>query len=138
MECRKGKLTERQKRFADFYLETGNARKAAAMAGYSMNYAPAVKHQPAVEQYLKERLNKLDTERVAGMEEVLEYLTQVMRGEDGEEGKRGDKGATARMKAAELLGKRLGMFAEGGAQKIEPVRILDAIPKAAPDEALQG
>jgi len=131
MEHRKGELTERQKRFADYYLETGNASRAAVMAGYSKNYAPAVKKQPAVEMYLHERLGQLDAERVAGMEEVLEYLTKVMRGEMEEEGKRGEKGAAARMKAAELLGKRLGLFADGGAQRPEPVLVVDDVPESA-------
>ena len=128
MESRKGALTERQKRFVDYYLETGNASRAAVMAGYSKNYAPAVKKQPAVEMHLRERLGQLDSERVAGIEEVLEYLTKVLRGEAGEDGGRGEKGASARMKAAELLGKRLGLFADGGAQRPERVLVVDDVP----------
>ena len=33
------KLTEKQKRFADYYIETGNATQAAVKAGYSKKYA---------------------------------------------------------------------------------------------------
>ena len=122
------RLTERQKRFADHYLETGNARRAAELAGYSASYASEARRQPAVEEYLRERLAKLDSQRVAGVEEVLEYLTSVLRGEDGEEGRKGERGAS-RMKAAELLGKRLGLFAEtGGEEDIAPVYIVDDIP----------
>ena len=49
---------------------------------------------------------------VAEPEEVLSYLTDVLRGEAGEE----LKNSTARMRAAELLGRKLGMFAEAGAE----------------------
>ena len=128
MERRGGHLTERQKRFADYYLETGNARRSAELAGYSAAYAQAAKRQPAVAAYLKERLAKLDSERIANLEEVLEYLTRVLRGEDVEEGKRTERGAAARMKAAELLGKRLGLFVENEAERIAPVVIVDDIP----------
>ena len=119
----KGRLTERQKRFADYYLETGNARKAAEMAGFSAGYATMAKRQPAVAAYLRERLDRLDNERVASLEEVLEYLTQVLRGEDAEDG----KGATARIKAAEMLGKRLGLFADTGAAQLPEAVIVDDI-----------
>lgn len=128
------RLTERQKRFADYYLKTGNASRAAEMAGFSARYATAAKRQPAVEAYLKERLEQLDRERIADLEEVLEYLTKVLRGEEAADGRPGEKGAAARMKAAELLGKRLGLFVEGGAERAEPVVIVDDIP-AAPGQA---
>ena len=125
-EQRRGRLTERQKRFADYYLESGNARQAAERAGYSPSYASVARHQPAVEKYLRERLDKLDAERIADLEEVLEYLTKVLRGEESEGG-RGERGAAARMKAAELLGKRLGLFVDT-APAAEPVVIVDDIP----------
>ena len=125
-EALKGRLNERQKRFADYYLETGNARKAAEMAGYNSDYGSAVKRQPAVQAYLRERLSVLDSARVASLSEVLEYLTQVLRGEEDEDG----KGATARMKAAEMLGKRMGMFAEAGAGQLPPAVIVDDIANA--------
>ncbi|MBR3746771.1 MAG: terminase small subunit [Selenomonadaceae bacterium] len=32
-------MNERQKRFVDFYIQTGNASEAARMAGYSKNIA---------------------------------------------------------------------------------------------------
>ena len=128
MGSRRGSLTERQKRFAEYYLETGNASRAAEMAGYSAGYAPTAKRQPAVLEYLKRRVSELDAERVASVDEVLEFFTKVMRGEIEDEGKGADKGAAARMKAAELLGKRLGLFSDGGAQQMEPVTIVDDVP----------
>ena len=63
--------------------------------------------------------------RVATAREVLEYLTDVMRGDAEPEGRSGS--ATPRMKAAELLGKRLGVFNETPAVPAMPV-IVDDIP----------
>ena len=57
---------------------------------------------------------------VADANEVLEFLSSVMRGELD--------GATARMKAAELLGKRLGAFnAEDERERVGPVMLVDDI-----------
>ena len=57
---------------------------------------------------------------VADANEVLEFLSSVMRGELD--------GATARMKAAELLGKRLGAFnAETEQERVEQVVLVDDI-----------
>ena len=111
-------LTERQKRFADYYLETGNASRAAERAGYCVKYSVRLRRQPAVKEYLKGRLEALDNQSVASADEVLEYLTGVMR--DGE-------GAAA-MKAAELLGKRMGLFSEREESLPAPV-IVDDIPE---------
>ncbi len=60
---------------------------------------------------------------VAKEGEVLEYLTSVLRGEAGGE----LKAATARMKAAELLGKRMGLFEEGAEGVEAPVVIVDDV-----------
>lgn len=72
---------------------------------------------PKIRSYIDERLEQLDSEKVADQQEVLSYLTSVMRGETqeqtlcsiGELGQRVidiDVGAKDRIKAAELLGKR--------------------------------
>lgn len=124
------KLTERQKRFADYYLELGNAVRAAEKAGYSPRSAATVKRQPAVKAYLDARLAQMDQARVASADEVLEYLTNVLRGEAG-------GGGQSAMKAAELLGKRLGLFAEQGESLPAPV-IIDDIPGQIRIEEVEG
>lgn len=105
-------LTERQKRFADYYIELGNACQAASKAGFNRNYGAMLKQNSVVKAYIEQRLSQLDDQRIATAREVLTYLTGVMRGDepDAEDGKKGDR--TSRMKAAELLGKRLGIFNE--------------------------
>lgn len=125
MENRVSRLTERQRRFADLYLELGNASEAAVQAGFKRSYAQGAKRQPAVQAYMQERLQDVRRRNIASADEVLEFLTEVMRGEiDGE---RPEKNSSPRMKAAELLGKRLGVFTDlssmlrGGAELPEIV-----------------
>ena len=110
MENRAGRLTERQRRFADLYLELGNASEAAEQAGFKRSYAQGAKRQPAVQAYMQQRLQDVRQRHIASADEVLEFLTEVMRGEiDGE---RPEKNSSPRMKAAELLGRRLGVFTD--------------------------
>lgn len=121
------RLTEKQKRFADFYIISGNATEAAIKAGYSKKTAKETGYEnltkPHLKNYINERLKALENERTASGQEVLEYLTAVMRGEHKEqtliglgEGAQGvteiDVGAKDRIKAAELLGKRHQLFTD--------------------------
>ena len=131
MGKRAGRLTERQRRFADLYLKLGNAAEAAEQAGFKRSYAQGAKRQAAVQDYLRERLEAIRMANVADANEVLEFLSAVMRGEL--EGDRSDRSAASRMKAAEMLGKRLGVFSEAAAAASAPVVLVDDIPdQAAP------
>lgn len=108
MEQKAKKLTQRQKKFADLYLQLGNAAEAAEQAGFKRSYAQGAKRQPAVRAYMDERLKDAQNRNIASADEVLTFLTDVMRGVyDGE---KPEKNSSPRMKAAELLGKRLGIF----------------------------
>ncbi|HEM3635872.1 TPA: terminase small subunit [Streptococcus suis] len=115
------KLTIKQQRFADEYIICGNATEAAIKAGYSGKYANTnaskLLQNTTIKAYIDERLEELKSEKVADQQEVLEYLTSVMRGQTQEQtlcsiGELGqqvidiDVGAKDRIKAAELLGKR--------------------------------
>jgi phage terminase small subunit len=126
------KLTEKQKRFIDYYIETGNAAEAARKAGYKCknNHGFEVignQNLRKLEVFIKEKLQKKDNERIASQNEVLEFLTRVMRGEETEETvvveNKGDfiseakivkkqVAAKERVKAAELLGKRYMLFTD--------------------------
>ena len=112
-------MTERQKRFAEFYLETGNARQSAIRAGYSAGYAEHVKRQRGVKEYLEMRIDGMDRKRIASADEVLQFLTAVMRGDEKDE-----KGATLRMKAAEMISRRLG-YEEAGYAGLAAVPVAD-------------
>ena len=80
---------------------------------------------------MQERLQQARQRNIASADEVLEFLTEVMRGEIA--GERPEKNSSPRMKAAELLGKRLGVFTDvssvlHGAQEMP--EIADDIPDA--------
>lgn len=99
-------LTERQRRFADAYLLGGNPCEAYRTAGYREKNATAASKRllsaPAVKAYLQERSEAQTQRQVADATEVLQFLTSVLRGENGSD--------RERLRAAELLGKRHGLF----------------------------
>ena len=82
-------LTEKQKRFADYYIETGNMTEAAIKAGYSKKTARVIGQEnllkPAIKNYIDEKLKELEEKRVASATEVMQLLTSAMRGELEEE-----------------------------------------------------
>lgn len=125
------KLTEKQKRFADYYIETGNGTEAAVKAGYSKKTARVIGQEnllkPAIKNYIDEKLEEMSSKRIASANEVMELLTSAARGELEEEvvvvESIGDYcseakvikkqiGAKDRIKAAELLGKRYRLFTD--------------------------
>ena len=130
MENTARKLTQRQRRFADLYLELGNASEAAQQAGFKRSYAQGAKRQPAVQEYIRDRLQEAQNKNIASADEVLAFLTDVMRGVyDGE---KPERNSSPRMKAAELLGKRLGVFSDvSSVLKQEAPVLVDDIPEAA-------
>lgn len=118
-------MTDKQKRFCDEYLIDCNATQAAIRAGYSPKTAYSIGEEnlkkPELKTYIDERLEQLHSEKIADAQEVLEYLTSVMRGEHTEQVLRLDGDGVQvvdsvqtptrdKLKAAELIGKRYGMF----------------------------
>jgi len=124
------KLTQRQRKFADLYLELGNASEAAEQAGFKRSYAQGAKRQPAVQAYMDSRLKEAQNRNIASADEVLSFLTDVMRG--AYDGEKPEKNSSPRMKAAELLGKRLGIFTDvNSVLKQEMPVLVDDIPETA-------
>ena len=130
LEVMENGMTEKQKIFADEYVICLNATRA-----YKKAYPNVKKDEVArangsrlltkanVKAYIDEQLENLQSERVADQQEVMEYLTAVMRGKKTEpllvldgEGKQKVVNAIppvqARTKAAELLGKRYRLFTD--------------------------
>ena len=105
----KEKLTSKQKKFALEFLISGNITDAAKKAGYSERSARQIGSlnltKPNVVEYMNEILGKTKSEEVATTEEVLEFLTSVMRGNVAERFDL-DPSITDRTKAAQLLMKR--------------------------------
>src|SRR5690625_3383663 len=124
------KLTEKQQRFADEYIRIGNITQS-----YMIAYPHIKKEHSAatsgsrllrnakVKDYIDERLEILKKESIAEQDEILQFLTKVVRGElteeipvgmgDGyQELKDKEPYLKDRIKAAEMLGKRYMMWTE--------------------------
>ena len=127
------RLTEKQKKFCDYYIETGVATEAYKKAGYK-NYkssgveASKTLNNPSVRAYIDTRLKQIESDRIAKPEEIMQYLTKVMRGEEKDQFGL-DAPLTERTKCAELLGKRYMMFKEKvSVDSNVGVTIIDDIP----------
>lgn len=79
------KLTKKQQDFADYYIELGNAEKAAIKAGYSKSYARGNAHKlvanVSIKKYIDERMEKLASERIMSAQEILERLSLIATAE---------------------------------------------------------
>ncbi|MBO5163232.1 MAG: terminase small subunit [Ruminococcus sp.] len=137
-------MTEKQKRFADEYLIDCNATRAYK-AAYPHIKNDNVAHacggkllrNATVKAYIDERLEQISSEKIADATEVMEHLTSVLRGESMSEeivvegcGDGMSKARTMkkhpsekdRLKAAELLGRRYGLYTDKvTAEIIQPV-----------------
>ncbi|MGN0472224.1 MAG: terminase small subunit [Lachnospiraceae bacterium] len=125
------KLTAKQQRFCDEYLVSLNATQAAVKSGYSKKYANTnaskLLQNTTIKEYIEKRMAEKESKLIADQDEILRYLTSVIRGESKSteivvEGT-GDGCSEARtilkepsekdrLKAAELLGKRYGIYTE--------------------------
>lgn len=131
-------MTAKQKRFCDEYLIDLNATQAAIRSGYSKKTANRIATEnlskPVIKEYIAERMAEKESQLIADQDEVLKYLTSVMRGEsqseivvvegvgDGMSEARAIQKAPderERLKAAELLGKRYGLYTEKVEQQVD-------------------
>ena len=131
-------MTPKQKRFCDEYLIDLNATQAAIRAGYSKKTARKIGQEnltkPDIKAYIERRMAEKESELIADQDEVLRYLTSVLRGETQSEvvvvENIGDYMSQARtmqkapdekerLKAAELLGKRYGLYTDRIEQEVD-------------------
>lgn len=130
-------LTGKQKRFCDEYLIDLNATQAAIRAGYSEKTAEVIGFEnlrkPKLKKYIETRMAEKEEKLIADQDEVLRYLTAVLRGEEKEEvvvvenvgdfqskARIVEKGCSIkdRTKAAELIGKRYGLYTDNVTMEI--------------------
>ena len=123
------KMTAKQMRFCDEYLIDLNATQAAIRAGYSKKTAYAIGEEnlrkPEIKSFIEKRMAEKEAALIADQDEVLKYLTAVLRGQTQAEivvvegtGEGCSEARTMtkapdekeRLKAAELLGKRYGLY----------------------------
>jgi phage terminase small subunit len=128
------KMTVKQMRFCDEYLIDLNATQAAIRAGYSEKYANTNASKllqiTTIKDFIAQRMAEKESKLIADQDEVLKYLTAVMRGKsEASVLARDEDGADRviekppdekeRLKAAELLGKRYGLYKETIEQAVD-------------------
>lgn len=131
------KMTAKQQRFCDEYLIDLDGTKAAIRAGYSEKTAAVIASEnlrkPNIREYIDKRMAEKEATLIAGQDEVMRYLTSVLRGESMSEivvveGAAGVSTARRlekkpdekeRLKAAELLGKAHMLFTDKVQQDID-------------------
>ncbi len=104
---------------------TATLRKRRSVYSKKTAYAIGLNNlkKPELREYIDNQLEQLHNKNIADSQEVLEYLTSVMRGEHKEQTMQLvgdgiqkitdiDVSAKERLKAAELIGKRYGLFKE--------------------------
>lgn len=104
-------MTEKQKIFCEEYLIDLNATRAYKAAYPNVkndNTAAAAAARLLrivnIQEYIDTRLQEKTDALVAKQDEVLQYLTEVIRNEEED--------TKSRLKAAELLGKRYALFTD--------------------------
>ena len=99
-------LTEKQKAWVDYYKQGKTAAEAARLAGYRGNNMDVIGAQNLgkLSSYIRDRDKVLEAPRIADMQEINEFWTNIIR-DTGEK-------AADRLKASELRAKAAGMFVE--------------------------
>lgn len=110
---KENKLTPKQKYFADYYIQTGNATDAAIKAGYNKKTAKQTGYEnltkPYIKLYIEKQMKEIESDRIATAEEVMKFLTSVMRGEVKDQFEL-DPSLQDRLKASDMLAKRFGLY----------------------------
>lgn len=81
-------LTPKQKKFADNYIESGNATQSAIKAGYSRKTAKSVGSEnltkPDIKSYIEKKMKEVESHKIMDAKEAMELLTRIARGEEME------------------------------------------------------
>ena len=122
------KLNDKQKAFADYYIESLNATESYKKV-YECSYNTARTNgarlltNANIKKYIDEVMSAKDESRIASQDEILQILTDIARGVTEEEvvqfSQLGEELRTTRkptikdrMRASELLGKRYRMWVD--------------------------
>lgn len=102
-------MTPKQKKFCEYYLQSGNATDAARKAGYSEKTANKIASEnltkPDIARYIAARMGDQDKKLIADTDEVLRFYSSVMRGEVKDQFGL-DASLSDRLKAGDSLMKR--------------------------------
>lgn len=111
----KDKLNARQKKFAEYYVQSGNIVQSAIKAGYSENYANARAYEllenVGVSEYIRELSEKLKNERIMTAKDRQVLLSDIARDDENE--------PNDRIKAIDTLNKMTGEYTVKVDAKVE-------------------
>lgn len=100
------KLTERQKRFAEYYAQCGNTVQSAISAGYSEKYANSdackILENPRVAEYIRQLTEKAQDSRIMTAKERQITLSDIAKETEYE--------PSDRIKAIDVLNKMTGEY----------------------------
>ena len=105
---KKGGVTvnERQKKFAEYYAQSGNTVQSAIKAGYSEKYAKAdackILDNPSVSEYIRELSEKAQNERIMTAKERQALLSDIAKDDEN--------APSDRIKAVDTLNKMTGEY----------------------------
>ncbi|MCY9807000.1 terminase small subunit [Lentilactobacillus senioris] len=135
------KLTNKQQKFADEYIISGNATQAAIKSGYNEDSARQIRAEnlskPVISSYLKEQFSEIHNDKIDFQQDVMEFLSRVRRGEEKETivtpggvKVEATPQITDIVKVAELFGKRYAMCMDKNNLKanVNPAQIIDDVP----------
>lgn len=99
-------MNERQRKFAEYYVQCGNAEQAAVSAGYSEQYARGNAYKlvanSGVAAYIKQLSEAAQTARIMTARGRQELLSDIARDEDN--------AAADRIRAVDTLNKMTGEY----------------------------
>ena len=111
----KDKLNARQRKFAEYYAQSGNTVQSAIQAGYSENYANTRAYElldnVGVSKYIKELSDKLKDERIMSAKDRQVALSDIARN-DGQD-------TSDRIRAIDTLNKMTGEYTVKVDAKVE-------------------
>lgn len=108
-------LNARQKKFAEYYVQSGNAEQSAINAGYSEKYARGNAHKlvaiSCIAKYIRELSEKLKDERIMTAKDRQVLLSDIARDDENE--------PSDRIKAVDTLNKMTGEYTVKVDAKVE-------------------
>lgn len=123
-----GYLTEKEFTCLELFLKYGNKTRAGVEAGYAKKsaaqQASRIINSKKGQKYIDDRLYEEDSKKIASANEVMEYLTRVMRGEEKDQFDL-EISIAERTKAAQELAKRI---VDNNTSADIHVKIVDNIP----------
>ena len=130
----KDKLNARQKKFAEYYAQSGNTVQSAIKAGYSEKYANAdackILENPRVSEYIKELTAKAQQDRIITAVERQAILSDIAKSDE--------ELTSDRIRAIDTLNKMTGEYLNkvevSGTLKAEQSKLDDLIKQMSEDE----